>query len=267
MVAASAREIHDGEVVFAGMRLPLIAFALAKQTHAPRAIGLFECGLIRDTPAPELLYTMGDPPNVTGALWATRMVNIMGLLAQGVVDVGFIGGAEIDRFGNLNTSYVGTPPFPPFEGRRSLKRSGGEGGERGVTKLPGSGGAVDIASLSNRLVIIMAHEKRRLVERVSYITSPGYGDGDDWRARQGLRRGGPSALITTRGLFRFDSEHCEAVLQSYHPGETIDSVRQDTGWTLKATQGVHVTPAPTAEELAIIRRYDPLGFWTGRKVR
>src|SRR5512142_749557 len=131
MVAAAAREIHDNEIVFAGMRLPLIAFALAKQTHAPRAIGLFECGLMRDAPAPELLYTMGDPPNIAGALWATRMINIMGLLAQGNVDVGFIGGAEIDQFGNLNTSYVRAP----------------RGGE---TKLPGSGGAADIASLSKR---------------------------------------------------------------------------------------------------------------------
>src|SRR5512141_2947584 len=158
MVAAAAREIRDGEVVFAGMRLPLIAFALAKEAHAPHCIGLFECGLVRDTPSPELLYTMGDPPNITNALWATRMVNIMGLLAQGRVDLGFIGGAEVDRYGNLNTSYMGDPQKP-------------------TTKLPGSGGAADIASLSKRLVVIMAHEKRRLVEHVSYITSPGNGDG------------------------------------------------------------------------------------------
>jgi glutaconate CoA-transferase, subunit B len=255
MVAAAAREIRDGEVVFTGMRLPLIAFGLAKQTHAPRAIGLFECGLVRDTPAPQMLYTMADPPNITGALWATRMVNIMGLLAQGTVDVGFIGGAEIDRFGNLNTSYVQDLTPDP-----SPKRSG-----KNFIKLPGSGGAVDIASLSNRLVIIMAHEKRRLVERVSYITSPGYGDGNGWRQRAGLRRGGPSALITTRGLFHFDSEHCEAVLHSYHPGETVDSLREGTGWRLKVAPDVGVTPAPTREELAIIRRYDPQGFWTGRR--
>jgi glutaconate CoA-transferase subunit B len=255
MVVAAAHEIHDGEVVFTGMRLPLIAFALAKQTHAPRAISLFECGLMRDTPAPELLYTMGDPPNITGALWATRMVNIMGLLAQGAVDVGFIGGAEIDRFGNLNTSYVRDPSLPPL-------RKGGSGG---VTKLPGSGGASDIASLAKRLVIIMAHEKRRMVERVSYITSPGYGEGSGWRERVGLVRGGPSALITTRGLFRFDSENCAAVLHSYHPGETVESVRQDTGWTLEVAPHVHQTPAPTQEELEIIHRYDPVGFWTGRK--
>jgi glutaconate CoA-transferase subunit B len=129
MVATAAREIHDGEVVFTGMRLPLIAFALAKESHAPHAVGLFESGIMRDTPARELLYTMCDPPNITGALWTTRMINLMGLLAQGFVNLGFIGGAEVDRYGNLNTSYLGNFQSP-------------------TTKLPGSGGAADIASLS-----------------------------------------------------------------------------------------------------------------------
>ncbi|OGO40219.1 MAG: CoA-transferase, partial [Chloroflexi bacterium RBG_16_57_9] len=184
MVAAAAREIGDGEVVFVGMRLPLLAFALAKNTHAPRAIGLFENGLVRDTPSSELLYTMSDAPNVVGASWCTRMVNIMGLLQQGCVDLGFIGGAEIDRYGNLNTSYIG-------------------GYERPQVKLTGSGGGADIASLSKRFIVIMAHEKRRFVERVSYITSPGFGDGKGpegpvrWRQQVGLPRGGPAALITT----------------------------------------------------------------------
>lgn len=258
MVVVASREIQDGEVVFAGMRLPLIAFALAKQTHAPHAIGLFECGLVRDTPAPELLYTMGDAPNITGALWATRMINIMGLLAQGRVDVGFIGGAEIDQFGNLNTSYVRDPSIRPDVIEETEE-------ERGWTKLPGSGGAADIASFSQRLVIIMAHEKRRLVERVDYITSPGYGDGNGWRYRVGLRRGGPRALITTRALFRFDSENCEAVLHSFHPGETVETVRENTGWMLRVARDVHMTPEPSEQELAIIRSYDPGGFWTGRK--
>jgi glutaconate CoA-transferase subunit B len=243
MVAAAAREIRDGEIVFTGMRLPLIAFALAKQIHAPDAVGLFECGLVRDTPAPELLYTMGDPPNIAGALWATRMINMMGLLQRGDVDVGFIGGAELDRFGNLNTSYLGEPASPR-------------------TKLPGSGGAADIASLSRRLVVIMAHEKRRLVERVEYMTSPGFGDGQGWRKRVGLRHGGPSAIITTRCLLGFDATTGEAVLQSYHPGQSVASVRAETGWDLRVAEDVCETGPPMAEELAIIRRYDPQGFWT-----
>jgi len=243
MVAAAAREIRDGEIVFTGMRLPLIAFALAKGLHAPRAVGLFECGLVRDTPAPELLYTMGDPPNIAGALWATRMINIMGLLQRGDVDLGFIGGAELDRFGNLNTSYLGSPALPK-------------------TKLPGSGGAADIAGLSRRFVVIMAHDRRRLVERVGYITSPGFGDGQGWRDRAGLRGGGPSAVITTRCVFGFDPSLGEAVLRSYHPGQSVASVRAETGWDLRVAEDVHETASPTEEELAVIRRYDPQGFWT-----
>ena len=107
MVAEAARQIRDGERVFVGMRLPLIAFVVAKRTHAPNAIGLFELGMVRDEPAPQLLYTMGDPPNVRGATWCARTIDIMGLLARGEVDAGFIGGAEIDRRGDLNTTCIG----------------------------------------------------------------------------------------------------------------------------------------------------------------
>jgi glutaconate CoA-transferase subunit B len=243
MVAAAAREIRDGEVVFVGMRLPLIAFALARETHAPTAVGLFECGIVRDTPAPELLYTMGDGPNVAGAIWCARMVDLMGLMQTGAMHAGFIGGAEIDRYGNLNTSYIGPRSAPQV-------------------KLPGSGGAADIASLSQRLLIIMAHERRRFVARVSYITSPGYGDGAGWRERVGLLRGGPSAVITTLGVLGFDPATKEAFLSSYHPGQSPETLRANTGWDLKVAPDVRETPAPTAEELAIIRRYDPQGFWT-----
>src|SRR2546429_10025390 len=107
MVVCAARQIGDGENVFVGMRLPLLAFALAKHTHAPNCVGLFELGTLRDTPSDELLYTMGDPANTTGALWATRTLSVMGLMAAGEVHLGFIGGAEIDRYGNLNTSIIG----------------------------------------------------------------------------------------------------------------------------------------------------------------
>src|SRR5690348_10955954 len=168
MVAAASREIRDGDLVFVGMRLPILAYAVARNSHAHSARGLFEVGLMRDQPASGFLGTMGDPPNVAGALWATRMSNAMALLAQGQVDLGFIGGAEVDRFGNLNTSYVGDPRRPRV-------------------KLPGSGGGADIAILSRRWVTLMSHEKRRLVENVSFITAPGYGDGSPgWRKRNGL---------------------------------------------------------------------------------
>src|SRR5215470_13590284 len=179
MVAAAAREIRDGELVFVGMRLPILAYGVAQSTHAPRARALYELGLMRERPPAGFLGTMGDPPNVAGALWATRMSNVMALMAQGAVDLGFIGGAEVDRFGNLNTSYVGDAARP-------------------TVKLPGSGGGADIAILSRRWVTLMSHEKRRLVERVSYVTSPGYGDGSPgWRKRNGLLGGGPVAIVTT----------------------------------------------------------------------
>ena len=112
MVVAAAREIGDGEVVFVGMRLPLLAFSLAKRTHAPNAIGLFENGLVRDTPPPPDLYTMSDAPNVSDAAWATGLLEVMQLLQRGDVHLGFIGGAEVDRFGNINTNVIGSRAAP-----------------------------------------------------------------------------------------------------------------------------------------------------------
>ncbi len=244
MVAVASREIRDGDLVFVGMRLPVLAYAVARNAHAPRARGLFEVGLMRDQPAAAFLGTMGDPPNVTGALWATRMSNAMALMAQGHVDLGFIGGAEVDRFGNLNTSYVGDPAHP-------------------AVKLPGSGGGADIAILSRRWVTLMSHERRRLVDRVSFVTSPGHGDGSrGWRKRNGLLGGGPAAIISTLAVLRFPEEGGEAYLSSVHPGHTVEEVRGLTGWDLEIAADVSETSAPTVPELEAIRRFDPEGFWT-----
>jgi len=241
MIAVASREIHDGDLVFVGMRLPILAYAVARSTHAPKARGLFEVGLMRDEAAAAYLGTMGDPPNVAGALWATRMSNTMALMAQGHVDLGFIGGAEVDRFGNLNTSYVGPPAHPSV-------------------KLPGSGGGADIAILSRRWVTLMTHERRRLVDRVSFVTSPGHGDGSaGWRRRHGLLGGGPAAIITTLCVFRFSEQGGEAQLDSIHPGHTLEEVREATGWTIRAEHGVEMTPRPTAAELAEIRRRSGAG--------
>ncbi len=244
MVAVAAREIQDGDLVFVGMRLPILAYAVARNAHAPHARGLFEVGLMRDQPAEGFLGTMGDPPNVAGALWATRMSNVMALMAQGSVDLGFIGGAEVDRFGNLNTSYIGEPAHPNV-------------------KLPGSGGGADIAILSRRWVTLMSHERRRLVDRVSFVTSPGYGDGSaHWRKRNGLLGGGPVAIITTLCVLRFPELGGEAFLASVHPGRTVEEVRSETGWDLKVAGDVSETPEPTESELSAIKRFDPEGFWT-----
>ena len=244
MVTAAAREIADKEVVFVGMRLPLLGFLLAKSTHAPEAIGVYELGIVRDTVAPEPILTMGDLPNLYRAQWLADTADAMGLLQQGGVDVSFIGGAQVDRFGNLNTSYIG-------------------GFEKIETRLPGSGGACDLACLGKRHIIVMNHQKRRFVPRVDYITSPGYGNGADWRAQMGLPRGGPAAVITTLGVLRFNPDTCEMVLSATHPGVTVEQVCQNTGWPLKVVDDLGVTPAPTAKELEMIRRFDPEGYWSG----
>jgi glutaconate CoA-transferase subunit B len=243
MVTVAAREIADGDVVFVGMRLPLLAFILANKTHAPRAIGLFENGVLREAPASAPIVTMGDPPNIQEATMCCDMLTVMGLLQKGVVDIGFIGGAEVDRFGNLNTTRVAGPD--------------------GMVRLPGSGGGADIASLARKLLVIMSHERRRFVPRVQYLTSPGFGWGGSWRPDQGLPRGGPAAVITTLGVLRFDPVSREAFLDQIHPGVSPDRVRENTGWALRISPSLTRTPLPRAEELTIIREYDPQGFWTG----
>ena len=241
MVSAAAREIEDGDVAFVGMRLPLIAFQVAVSTHAPNATSVFESGVIRDDPADGFLHTMCDLPNLNHAVSTTSMIDIMSRLQRGEIDVGFLGGAEIDRYGNLNTTRV-------------------RAGEREI-RLPGSGGACDIACLSNRTVVLMAHEPRRFVESVHYTTSPGHGTGGGWRAENGLGGGGPSALVTSKATFGFDAGG-ELFLRSTHPGVDVDDVVDDFPWGLAVADDVGTTDNPTSTELELIREFDPEGFWT-----
>ena len=242
MVAAAAREIRDGDKVFVGMRLPLLGFAVAKATRAPNAIGIFENGVMRDWPALESIFTMSDPPNIARALYCGGLNDVMYLLQTGRVDLGFIGGAEVDRFGNLNTHWV----------EENSRR----------TRLPGSGGAADIATMARRCVIIMNHEKRRFARKVQYITSPGFGSGGKWRAQKGLSGGGPSKVITSMGIFSFDGESREMVLASHHPGVTVKQIKAETGWPLKIAENVSETLPPNDDELAAVRKYDPKKVWT-----
>ncbi len=242
MVVAAAREIRDGELIFVGMRLPLLGFAVAKELHAPAAVGIFENGVIRDCPALSSIFTISDPPNLTRALYCGGIFDVMSLLQSGRVDMGFIGGAEVDRFGNLNTHWVM------------------DNGKR--VRLPGSGGAADIATLAGRCTIIMNHERRRFVPRVRFITSPGYGEGKDWRERKGLKGGGPSRVITSMGIFSFDPVAREMVLNSYHPGITAEEIQRQTGWPLRMSVDLRETQPPSTEELAAVRKYDPRQVWT-----
>jgi glutaconate CoA-transferase subunit B len=189
---------------------------------------------------------MSDPANLQGSVAATELLDVMGFLQSGRVAVGFVGAAEVDRFGNLNTTRAGR------------------------VRLPGSGGACDIASLSSRLVVLLQHRRERLVEKVSYVTSPGYGDGGDWRERMGLRGGGPSAVITDRGVFGFDPETKKAVLRSFHPLGPTSSPEElvaRTGWHLEVSPSCGPTELPTDEELSLLRSFDPERFWLGKEAR
>ena len=242
MIIAAAREIKDGERIFVGMRLPITAYGVARLTHAPNAVGLFESGVARYEPAEGMLYTMCDGPNQLGAAWTTGLIQMMGLLSGGRIHAGFIGGAEIDRFANINTSYIGDFRAPRI-------------------KLPGSGGAPDIAAMADRLIIVINHQKHRLVERVGYVTSPGFLGGGDARARAGLPGGGPAAVITDRAVLRPFGPTNELHLASVHPGHTVEEVAENTGWDLKVVPDLVETAPPSADELAALHRIDKEGFW------
>ena len=244
MVACAAREIRDGDLVFVGMRLPLLAFALATATHAPGALGLFENGVIRDRAPAGPVVTMSDPANLDGALWAGPMSRVMELLAGGRVDVGFLGGAQVDRRGNLNTTRIGPA-------------------ERPARRLPGSGGGCDIASAAGRLLVVMAHEPRRFVERVDHLTSPGYGDGPGWRARVGLPPCASVTLITTRAVLRATEDSDGFRLRSVHPGERAEEVAADTPWAWpRPPAAAPTTEPPDAATLRALRALDPDRVWT-----
>ena len=244
MVLRAAREIKEGETVFVGTRLPLLAYLVAKATHAKNAIALYENGLIREEAARELLFTMGDPPNILGATCASTTLDVMGMLQAGRVDLGLLGAAEVDRYGNLNTTEV--------VDEAGLMR-----------RLPGSGGAADIASLARRTVVLVPQERRRLVARVRFCTSPGHGDGPEFRGRVGLPAGGPTAIVTTHAVFRFDRTLGETYLAEVYPGVSVDHILAGMSWEPRIAQPIGLTRPFEDEEIAALRRIDAGGFWTG----
>lgn len=247
MVAAAAREIRDGDTAFVGMRLPLLAFQVAVETHAPNALAVYESGVIRDSPAERFIHTMCDLPNIDRAVSTTGMSTIMERLQRGDIDIGFLGGAEVDRYGNLNTTVVD---------------AGGSD-----IRLPGSGGGCDIAALSGRTVLIMPHEPRRFVEAVNYVTSPGHTGHPSSPGNLETPGGGPETLVTSKATFGFDDTG-EIYLRTVHPGESAESIEADFSWNLKTASDVDAgevttTPEPSDEALELVRRFDPDGFWTG----
>ncbi len=234
MAVAAAREIADGEIVFAGTGLPMLAAMLAQRTHAPGCCIVFEAGTVASQLA-HLPMSVGDPRTVRGAAVAAGLHEVFTYVLQaGRVDVGFLSGAQVDRFGNINSTSIGADPRHP------------------TVRFSGSGGACDIACLARRTVVIALHERRRFPPTVDYVTSPGWLQGGDSRQRAGLRWGGPSVVVTTKAVMRFRPATHAIYLASYHPGLTPQAVAADTGFPLD-TEGAVETPIPTPEELRILR--------------
>jgi glutaconate CoA-transferase subunit B len=233
MVTSAARELRDGEVVFVGIGIPNVAVNLAKRTRCPNLVLIYESGAVGAEPA-RLPVSIGDPALVSGATAVCSMSEVFQYyLQRGWIDVGYLGGAQVDRFGNINTTVIGDYHHPKV-------------------RLPGSGGACEIGVLAKRFVIVMQHKLRAFPERVDFVTTPGYLRGGRERERLGIA-GGPEMVVTDLGILRFDADTREMILVAVHPGITLEQVRENTGWPLKAAERLETTPLPSEEELRIIR--------------
>jgi glutaconate CoA-transferase, subunit B len=238
LTVMSARALADGQTVFAGVGIPLLAATLAQRLHAPGLTILFEGGVLGPFIVP------GELPPSTNEQRCTRRANmvmpitdILALLQRGYVDIGFMGGAQIDRFGNLNSSFIGDAQAPTI-------------------RLPGTGGGNDIASLT-RMIVSMRHEKRRFVEAVDFITSAGFLDGGDGREQAGLITGGAWRVITDLGILGFEDDTRHMRLEALHPGVTVEQVQDNTGFALLIAPGLGATEPPRDGELEMLRGLDP----------
>jgi glutaconate CoA-transferase, subunit B len=239
----SARQLKDGQVVFAGIGIPLLAATLAQRLRCPGLTILFEGGVIGAFVEPGRL-----PPSTNDQRCTKRANMVLGsadvllLLQRGYVDVGFMGGAQIDQYGNLNSSFIGDVEKPKV-------------------RLPGTGGGNDISSLTN-MIVAMKHEKRRFVEKVDFVTSPGFLHGGTSRRESGLSAGGMFRVVTDLGLFGFDDETKRMKIVALHPGVTAAQVQENTGFQLAAGSDIEVTEPPEERELAFLRRLDPERLYT-----
>jgi glutaconate CoA-transferase, subunit B len=246
MIVAAARELAGQRVCFVGVGLPNIAVNLAKRTGSPDLELVYEAGVFGAEPA-RLPLSIGDPTIVTGSIAVTSMFELFGYYLQGgVIDVGFLGAAQIDRYGNINTTVIGDYAHPR-------------------TRLPGSGGACEIAINARQVFVIMRQSARSFVERIDFRTSPGNLGGAENAARirreQGWLGSGPSVVVTDLGIYHFD-ESGEMRLDSLHPGATLDEVRATIGWEPRVSPDLATTIAPTDAELRLIREeLDPEGMY------
>ncbi len=246
MIVAAARELAGQRVCFVGVGLPNIAVNLAKLTVAPELELVYESGVFGARPA-RLPLSIGDPTIVTRATLVTSMFELFGFYLQGgLIDVGFLGAAQIDRFGNINTTVIGDYTRPE-------------------TRLPGSGGACEIAINARQVFVIMRQSRRSFVEKIDFRTSPGNlggaADADRIRREQGWLGKGPSVVVTDLGIYHFD-EDGEMRLDSLHPDATLEAVTGSVGWHVRRSPTLSETPPPSAEELRLIREVlDPGGAY------
>ncbi len=242
MTVNAARLLRDGDVVFVGVGLPNLACNLARRTHAPNLTMIYEAGVIGAQPA-RLPLSIGDPTLVTGAASICSMYEIFALyLQRGLIDVGFLGGAQIDRYGNVNATVIGSYDKPKV-------------------RLPGSGGSAEIAAWANRTYYISPHQKRRFPAKCDFVTGAGFLTGRAARQASGVRGGGPHAVVTDIGILEPD-EMGELVLTALHPGRTVDEAKVNTGWDLNVILKVQTTQAPAADELRLLREeLDPQGIY------
>jgi glutaconate CoA-transferase subunit B len=234
----AGRLLQDGQVVFAGVGIPLLAATLAQRLHGPGLTILFEGGTIGAFVEP------GQLPPSTNEQRCTRRANmvlgstdVLLLLQRGYVDVGFMGGAQIDQYGNLNSSFIGDPDNP-------------------TTRLPGTGGGNDISSLI-QMIVAMKHEKRRFVEKVDFITSPGWVRGGTSRRDSGLTTGGMYRVVTDLAVMGFDEQQKRMKVLALHPGITLEEVQDNTGFRLLVAEPPGTTEPPSERELSVLRHLDP----------
>jgi glutaconate CoA-transferase subunit B len=242
MTVNAARLLRDGEVVFVGVGLPNLACNLARRTHAPNLTMIYEAGVVGAQPA-RLPLSIGDPTLVSGAASVCSMYEIFAFyLQRGKIDVGFLGGAQIDRYGNVNATVIGPYATPKV-------------------RLPGSGGSAEIAAWANRTYLITPHQKRRFPEKCDFVTGAGFLNGNGARRQSGVRGGGPQTVVTDIGLLE-PNEQDELTLTALHPGRTVDEARANTGWALQVAPALRTTEPPTDHELHLLRdELDPQGIY------
>jgi glutaconate CoA-transferase subunit B len=243
MIAVAARMLKGARTVFVGVGLPNIACNLARMTVAPDMEMIYESGVYGARPE-RLPLSIGDPTLVSGAVSVVSMADLFGLyLQRGLVEIALLGGAQIDKHGNLNSSVIGDYAKPK-------------------TRLPGSGGACEIATNARRTFMIMRLKRRAFVEKLDFVTSPGHLSGGDSRARLGLAGGGPEIVITDMAILNFDNPEREMQLSALYPGIAVKNVQDEVGWTLRAAAKVQEVSAPSGEELRLIRdELDPSGMY------